>query len=274
MSATAVVTTETITPEVAAEYLLKNKKNRNKKPTKIVVYARDMKAGRWAFTGEAIKFDSNGNLIDGQNRLYACIEADAAFTTLVIRGIAPESQGIMDSGAPRSGADQLSLRGFASGKDLQAVANAHFAYKSGRIKTPFSSLGSPDRLTNSEIVPYVEANPGVTEAADWAQRIRQDLPLTVGAIGVAVDTFRQIDADDAHDFFDRVRNMDTRGKGDPIATLIKRVTHERASGRRIELAFGVYLLFRAWNAYRAGEDLQKFQLGSSANGWTSIPEPK
>ena len=211
--------------------------------------------------------------MDGQNRLYAVIESGATIQTLVIRGVAPELQGVMDSGAPRSGADQLSLHDYGDGKNLQAVANAHFMYHQGLITTPFSKPGSGARLTNSEIITYVEQNPMLVEATNQAKAIRGSLQLTVGALGLAYITFALIDADDAFEFFERIRNFQTSGKGDPIATLIKRVTHERSSGRRVELGFGVYLLFRTWNAFRRGEDLSKFQIGSATSGWATIPEP-
>lgn len=57
-----------VTPELAAEWLNHNTRNREKRPKRIAAYARDMAAGRWRRSGEAIKFAPDGTLLDGQNR--------------------------------------------------------------------------------------------------------------------------------------------------------------------------------------------------------------
>lgn len=274
MSAEFSSTVETINPAIAEQYLARNLKNRPLKNRAIAKYSRDMAAGRWGLTGEALKFDKNGSLIDGQNRLHAVIDSGATIKTVVQRGLDPEMQGIMDSSVPRSGADQLTLHGYPDGKNLQAVCNAHRAYHSGALKHVMTGLNSTERMTNSEIVPYVTANPGLVDATTEAKRIRTSLMLTVGSLAVAYDKLVRIDPDAADDFFSRIKDMRTTGKGDPIATLIKRVSYERLNGRRLEVGLGLFLVFRAWNAYRDGEPLSKFQLGSSTSGWGEIPEPK
>ena len=88
---------ETITPEKAEQYLGKNTGNRSYKTAKIAAYARDIASGSFVVTGEAIKFDWTGRLIDGQNRLAAIISAGAPITTLVVRGLDPGSQMYLDS---------------------------------------------------------------------------------------------------------------------------------------------------------------------------------
>lgn len=273
MSAEFSSTIETITPEIAERYLARNIKNRNRKPQRIAMYACDMAAGKWPLTGEAIKFDTHGNLIDGQNRLYACIEADTAFRTVVQRGLAPETQGIMDNSAPRSGADQLVMNGFANGKNLQALCNAHRAYTSGSVKSAMTGLNSAGRMTNAEILAYAQNHPELIQALEVANSTYKAVRLPIGALGTAWAVLAEIDADAAHDFFSRIRDMRTNGKGDPVATLIRRVSHERENGRRVELGLAMFLLFRAWNAYRDGETLLKFQIGSAERGYGAIPVP-
>ena len=46
-----------VTPDTAERWLSKNHNNRNVKRAVVNAYARDMAAGRWQITGEAIKFD-------------------------------------------------------------------------------------------------------------------------------------------------------------------------------------------------------------------------
>src|SRR5699024_1401804 len=200
-----------------------NTENRRKKPTKIVQYARDMAAGRWLMTGEPIKFSPDGILRDGQNRLYAVIEADTTVTMVVGRNIPADAMVVMDAGAPRSRADALYLKGYVDGKNLAAVANVHAAWERGLLVDAMTAIPSFARLTNAEAVDYVSDRPGLVEATKAGKSLYGSLRLPVGALAVAYDAFVKIDPDGALDFFDRIREMRTRGAGDPVATLIRRV---------------------------------------------------
>ncbi len=84
------MTVEDIGPEKAREYLKKNVNNpRGGSMNRTVIkgYAEDMKAGLWQLNGEAIIFDEDGFLKDGQHRLAAIIMSRATIRTVVIRGV-------------------------------------------------------------------------------------------------------------------------------------------------------------------------------------------
>ena len=79
---------EYINPKTAEKYLEKNTNNyRRMNKNKVAVYARDMKSGSWQENGESIKFNKRGELVDGQHRLKAIIEADVPVKMLVIRDV-------------------------------------------------------------------------------------------------------------------------------------------------------------------------------------------
>lgn len=99
----------TITPENAAQFLLKNKSNRRISRHTVNCYAKDMKAGRWRRNGEAIVFDSDGYLRNGQHRLSAIVESGVSVTILVIWGVPPEECDIYDRGRIRSTLDSVIL---------------------------------------------------------------------------------------------------------------------------------------------------------------------
>jgi hypothetical protein len=60
---------ETITPEQAAIWLTRNRRNRPIRRTRVARYADAMRRGHWRVNGEAVIFDSEGNLLNGQHRL-------------------------------------------------------------------------------------------------------------------------------------------------------------------------------------------------------------
>ena len=266
-----------LTRELAEEYMTHNTGNRREKPVKQAGMVRDQLSGNWLQTGESIKFDRDGRMIDGQNRCRAVMTSGVPIPVLVIRGLDPESQGVMDSGTTRTSRDALYFAGIDSAKEVNAVANIHRAWKLGVLPHAGSILAGTSRMTNSETVEYARQHPEVETAAIAAKSIyARGLRLPVGAIGAAIVEFSKIDPDACEDFFQRIVDIRTTGHGDPIATLIKRVGEIKKLGstHRLYESAALYLLFRTWNACRSGERITKFQLGSSESGWTPLPEPK
>lgn len=262
---------ETISPELARAYLGYNTKNRRLKDNRVKTYARDMVAGNWRLTGEAIKFDTEGRLIDGQNRLHAVIEANVSVQILVIRNVASDAMDVMDSGAVRSAADALTLRGMASAKDIAAVAQVHAAYHGGRIKTTMQNISGSERMTNVEVVDYVNDHANLVAITPIAKPIANVLRVPVGAVATVYLEAMKVDEVNTEDFFARIVEMKTAGQGDPIATLLRRLAADSNHGHRIAVGTGLYLLIRTWNAFITGESLLRFQLGSAEGGWTEIP---
>src|SRR5438128_2685113 len=101
------VEVEEITP-AQAKQVLANKNTTNYRPLDeraAKAYSAVMARGEWVLNGEAIKFNGNEDLLDGQTRLRACVIANKPFKTLVIRGL--ETDESMDSGRPRTIASVL-----------------------------------------------------------------------------------------------------------------------------------------------------------------------
>lgn len=111
--------TETITPQMAMDILEnRNPNNRNLSEATVQEYANDMKNKRWVVTHQGLAFDENGNLNDGQHRLWGCVFAEVPFETLVTRGIPVQEvrNGVVlkamdsiDRGRMRSTGTQFSL---------------------------------------------------------------------------------------------------------------------------------------------------------------------
>lgn len=79
------VRVETITPEIAKTYLTRNVNNRKPSNKTVSIYAREMKMGKWQLTHQGLAFDENGDLLDGQHRLWAVVEADVPVQMIVSR---------------------------------------------------------------------------------------------------------------------------------------------------------------------------------------------
>lgn len=102
----------TVTPNQAANWL-EHANNHNRKLSDRLVqqYARDMRSGRWRLTHQGIAFDTRGNLIDGQHRLWAVVEANVAVEMPVWFNVHAENLMVVDVGRLRRLHDNLRLAG-------------------------------------------------------------------------------------------------------------------------------------------------------------------
>ena len=123
----AVVTV--VTPAMATRWLDSNNgTNRIPKPAHAGRLQRDIAAGRWFLTHEAIAFRADGQLQDGQHRLFAIQEAGHPVLLAIIANVTDEAQMVIDTGASRSAIDYLRFR---TGEDLPALLEqaVRLAYK-------------------------------------------------------------------------------------------------------------------------------------------------
>jgi hypothetical protein len=96
----------------AAEATLANAApNRNISNVRIKEMAAQMIEGRWMVTASAIIFNKKGQLIDGEHRIRAVIEADVVVPMLVMRNADDELRAVIDTNRPRSVADLLRIVG-------------------------------------------------------------------------------------------------------------------------------------------------------------------
>ena len=93
---------ETITPEIAKEYLLHNRVNRVLRNRAVEELMRDMKAGAFKLTHQGIAFDKEGSLVDGQHRLTAIALSGCTVKRMVTRGLDEDCPAEIDTGKVRS----------------------------------------------------------------------------------------------------------------------------------------------------------------------------
>lgn len=266
---------EDVTPEKARDFLSRNTHNRNPKRNKINMYARDMANGAWTMTGEAIKFSPDGVMLDGQNRCYAIIKANVPVKLLVGYNIPDMAMNVMDSGATRSASDALTLNGYGNTRSISSAAFIHNAWVNGAYKTAASRPNSDWRMTNSEVLSYVESHPELIEATRRARKIRASgVQISEGSFAAAIVIFSKINADDAEEFFSRLTEYRTDGLGDPINTLLRRLQKDYRDGAKVDPGRGIYYLVRTWNAFRSGKKLNSLRIGNPDTGWCALPDPK
>lgn len=263
----------TVTPELAEKMLGKNLRNRNLRPTKVGTLASTIRSGDWMVTGEGIKFDTTGRLIDGQHRLSAIIEADESVDMFVFRDLNPDVQMVIDTGAKRSAADALKFAGVPGESNvLAAMARIAVVWNEGGYQRAGASSFRRE-VTNTEVVEWVLENPAAADAIPMARAV-SGLGAPISTVSFAAMLLIDVEPEDAARFFSDIANLRTRGKGDPIYTLLKRYELARAGKENLSAPQHLFYIFRAWNAFRKGEDLHQMKTGAAgANGAIKIQMP-
>lgn len=126
--------TEIITPEWAIEKLENhNPHNRKLSEQTVQAYAGDMRNGRWVLNHQGIAFDTEGNLADGQHRLWAVVFSGKSVEMQVTydlpvsenkNGIILNAMDTIDRGRFRQTGQQMQLHGIQNGALTAAACRA------------------------------------------------------------------------------------------------------------------------------------------------------
>ena len=116
----------TITPQMAGQMLEKNIANRKVNQANVNRIAADMATGNYKVNGETIKISPNGEILDGQHRLLACVKSGMPFQTYVVYDVERETVGTIDMGKGRSVADSLNVMGCNIKSGIIPAMNFYF----------------------------------------------------------------------------------------------------------------------------------------------------
>lgn len=118
-------TVETISPEIANEYLKLNKHtNRPLNKRHVDTLVREMQRGNFLHTHQGIAFDEDGDLFDGQHRLTAIVRSGVPVTMNVTRGVDNKCMLVSDRGVSRSMRDVMVISGGADKKSRSPMCSA------------------------------------------------------------------------------------------------------------------------------------------------------
>jgi hypothetical protein len=106
------IATERVTPKMAEEWLSDNHRNNRKiNRERVNSYMHDMMSGNWSNNAEAIKFDKNGILVDGQHRLTALKESGKSIWMTIARGVDDNAFMTIDVGMNRTARQIIKMGG-------------------------------------------------------------------------------------------------------------------------------------------------------------------
>lgn len=263
MGAGATGFVQIITPDEAKAFLGQNQGNRKVNNTFVDTLARDMAAGNWRMTGEPIKFDTEGRLIDGQHRLQAVVKSGQSIQFFVITGLAPETQFFLDAGRKRTVANVFQMQGVKDANVLAAVARLANGLETGQIRTAFKNGAA---LTHAEGMAWAKSNPDAAEALRRARNVYKELRFSVAAVSTVLYYAWLVDGDKAFTWFEDLAEVKADGKGDPKSTLIRRMRHAQSNHEVMSATTVTYLIAKAYDAFRQGKPLNSLPLTAARAG--------
>ena len=272
MTTTPTIAFEEIAPEQAAAWLEHNNlDNRPLRAAAVAAIVRDMEAGNYLVTGDSIKFDTNGRLMDGQHRLSAIAKHGRTVLAAVAKGLDPRVQVVIDAGSKRSGADALKFAGLEKYRTVVAsMAKLDRALSLGGVRADSISVAR-GRSTNAEVTQWWEENPDAERAAADGSGLTHSIGATSkSAVSYALLRLRSIDEEAANEFFASIAEMRTNGAGDPRLALTRFLGE--LSGNKAVASMTLFGTFRAWNAWRSGESMTRI-VSTTRTGVRTIPEP-
>lgn len=240
---------EKVTPQRAAELLRGNTINRSLRPKTVKRYARDMTDGHWQESGDPIRLDRKGTLLDGQHRLSAIIESGISQKMVVVNNVDTRSILTMDTGNKRTFSDVLKIQGHTNVMNLAALARWCVLYED-ELRTP-----TKDQATHAEMMAWLDRNLDAPEIVrsicatsnhPILKRVR--MPLT------ALKHYAENGAD-FELFMSRLRAGTGLVEGDPIHTLRRFVENLSITKPPLPIVIQA-ITIKAWNAYMEGREVQ------------------
>lgn len=255
---------EYITPAIASEYLRHNKINRPLNSAHVEFLARQMKEGKWVLNGEAIMFDNDGDLANGQHRLTACVKADVGFYSVVVRGVNKDGFATYDQGRNRTYADIFNLAGIPNANYVSSVVGRYLSFHNGLSAMNSASnkngtrLEGRKRFSKQEMLDLFRMYPN---DFDWAAKLASracdnGIRIMTKTEAGGFSAFLVIDLNHDKEMVESFIVQLFSGKSDfkCIETLHKKMANSQISSVKMSGQLKTNLLAKVWNNYIQGKD--------------------
>lgn len=243
--------------------------NRNLRRRVVAGYADEMRSGKWLITGETIKVDRSGALIDGQHRLNAIIESGVTLPVLVVRGLDRDVIRVIDTAVRRSAADSLRFAGFThpNMEAIASVARLAVARDSGGL----ISYGKVQKqVSHLAIIEWVTAHPEVKDSTQWAYSAFRKLGIVPSPLAYVHWRLSEIDDREAASFFEGLTSLSTEGAKDPRYVLFRAFANGE---HRTNPGVIIGRTFTAWNAWRDRQTIKSLPVVDANGAALKIPDP-
>jgi hypothetical protein len=256
-----------IDAQLAKDYLAVTAPNRPLSEATVAERMRSFLDGKWKFNGAPIRFNTNGQLIDGRHRLTGYLAALQVnpnlppFLCLVVYGIKEDAMMTIDTGRLRTVRDHLNIQGNISTHVLSAVLRklAYFAYEqTDKVK-----------LTIEEVLNILDRHPNVMSSVKRCAPIEIVPKSTLGAIHY-IGGYHQGYLEEANNFLDVFRTGKPGYEGCPAHRVREHFIRLRSDKKIMIDQERAKLLVWCWNCFRENKAVGMIRVpeGVKMEGWT------
>lgn len=211
-----------VTPETAPSLLAARRPMAKRNQAAVAAYAQAMRAGEWVLNGMPLILSRNGVLLDGLQRLYACLEAGVPFTTVMAQNVSDDTVHTIDQQRRRSFTGVLETRGVGHPAAVAGLLSKLIRLDDGTLTRgtstpPWSRMERVLDANRAEIeaaVAFSFAHP----ARELSEGIRT--PLAFIGLQAAPDAIRR--------FLDAVAQPESFAADEPGAMIRRRLLEGRA----------------------------------------------
>ena len=242
----------------AASLLLKNhnSKNRGLKKHQKAFLQRQIESGKFVYNGETIIVGDNGQILNGQHRLAACVASGVAIDVLMVFGVPASTFITVDQGARRNGADVLGIEGHKNCRVLAGSLRQIDNYFKGAIGKSHAngSDGMEGRGDNSFSLELLSRYPDAQVSVSKMLGIRMCTPSVACALHYLCS---KKDATAADEFCDVVLDGFVAGKqysdiGKAAGMLREWLMRAAMGNKKTPPWVQANIWIKAWNAGRTG----------------------
>lgn len=261
---------EWVTPEVAETWLGKNVNNRSVRKSGVNAIARDMESGAFIENGDSIRFDVNGNLLDGQHRLMGRVQSSTSGWMLIVRNLPSIAQDTMDDGKKRTMADTFDFHGIENNSTAAAVTRRVILWQNG-VR---SNSGGGYVPTKAEQNDLWRTDPTLRVAVEATVQMGKKGLVPPSIVGLTWWLFSNIDAQACSEFWYGVSTGANLEPGSPILILRERVTAAVGTPGRVPESQLLAWTIKAWNLWRQDRTLSSNYRGFALKPLERFPEPR
>lgn len=145
-----------VSPALATKWLERNTRNRALRDDVVQRYAADMKAGRWMVTGDAIAFDKNGAIVNGQHRLWAVIFAEMTVPMLATFNLEPDVVRVLDDHLKRKLTDIVKIAKPGTAMTTKMTSIARVMQTASILLTAADKRAAIARLSRQQQMQFLE----------------------------------------------------------------------------------------------------------------------
>jgi len=255
-----------ITPDHAVKLLEGNTHNRPIRDGHVAKLGRAMTEGRWQLNGMAVVISKTGKVLDGQHRLWACVEAGVPFQTILITGVEDDAFTTLGDQLARIGSDLFAYYGVRNHKIVAPAVTLMYFYETHNLAQMESAKKQPSQDELYGL--FSTSHPALEDIAGECGPYRHLLSPSIVAFFKYVLSL--IDLEKSNRFFEQLLfGVGANGERMPVYHLRRRLEQDRTSKAKLPRIEKLALIIKAWNLHLAGSPCSSLRY-SSKEGFPEI----